>query len=267
MPPTPPTLPAVVMAGRSSSKTDLLAAYTNGGPKALIPIHGRPMIAYVIDALAASHYINRVVVVGLEDLPGETFTTPIDFLPDSHGLIPNAQAGLRHAATLTPTPSAILFSGSDVPLVTGPIVDAFIEECLRTDHDLYYSVVERSVMEARFPGSSRSYVHLREGEFAGADISMVRPSVVVENQALWQALGEARKSPFKQARLIGLSTAILLLTRRLTLADAQRRVTKVLNLRGRVISFPHAEIGMDVDKPFQLEIVRSELAACRTGAA
>ncbi len=258
---TQPIVSAIVMAGKGSSETDLLAAYTHGRPKALIPIHGRPMVAYVMDALAASRYINHVVVVGLDEVPGETFAVPLDFLPDTNDILTNAEVGLRHAAALSPAPDAVLFSGSDVPLVTAAIIDTFIEQCLRTDHELYYGAVERSVMEARFPGSSRSYIHLRDGDFAGGDISMLRPSVVLENRALWQRLTEARKSPLKQARLVGLWPALLLLTRRLSLADAERRVAKVLNLHGRVIPFPHAEIAMDVDKPFQLEIVRAELAA------
>lgn len=256
-----PIVSAVVMAGKGSAETDLLAEYTQGRPKAVIPIHGRPMVAYVLDALADSRYINHIVVVGLAEVPSETFSVPLDFLPDTHDILANAEVGLRHAAALSPAPEAVLYSASDVPLVTAAIIDTLIEECLRTDHELYYSAVERSVMEARFPGSSRSYIHLRDGDFAGGDISMLRPSVVAEDRALWRRLSEARKSPLKQARLIGLWPALLLLTRRLSLADAERRVSKVLNLHGRVFPFPHAEIGMDVDKPFQLEIVRAELAA------
>jgi hypothetical protein len=41
----------------------------------------------------------------------------------------------------------------------------------------------------------------------------------------------------------------------------------VLNIRGRVIPYPYAEVGMDVDKPFQLEIVRAELEARATNAS
>ena len=262
---TPPTkhaqpeISAVVLAGKSLSSDDPLAQYSQGRPKALIPILGRPMVAYVIDALAGSRYVTHVVVVGLDAIPGESFSVPIDFLPDAHDILTNAEAGLEHAAARCPAAEATLVCGSDIPLVTSAMVDAFVEECLRTEHDLYYSCVRRETMEAQFPSSGRSYVHLRDGDVAGGDISMLRPSAIVQNRALWQGLSEARKSVLKQARLIGLSTALLLLTRRLTMAGAERRVSKVLNLRGRVVPFPYAEVGMDVDKPFQFELVRTEL--------
>jgi molybdopterin-guanine dinucleotide biosynthesis protein A len=257
----PVRIPAVILAGQSVSRDDLLAAYTQGNPKALLPLLGRPMVAYVIDALAGSRYVPRIVVVGLQGFPEESFPVPVDFLPDAHDILTNAEAGLSHAAAASPGARGVLLSSSDVPLVTSSIVDSLIAEFLRTDHDLYYSAIERSVMEARFPASGRSYVHLREGAFAGGDISMLHPSLIVQNRALWQRLSEARKSALKQARLIGLWPAILLLTRRLTLADAERRVSKALNLRGRVVPCPFAEVGMDVDKPFQLELVRATLQA------
>jgi hypothetical protein len=67
--------------------------------------------------------------------------------------------------------------------------------------------------------------------------------------------------------LVGLGLFLRLLTRRLSLSDAERRVSQVLNIRGRAIPFPYAEVGMDVDKPFQLDIVRAELEARATNAS
>ena len=57
---------AVVSAGWTPSEDDPLAEYTQGKSKALIPIAGKPMIAYVVDALAGSRYIQHIVVVALD---------------------------------------------------------------------------------------------------------------------------------------------------------------------------------------------------------
>jgi len=256
-----PQIPAVILAGTSVSQDDPLAEYAQGRPKALIPLLGRPMVSYVIDALAGSRYVPRIAVVGLDGLPAKSFAVPVDFLPDTHDLLTNAEVGLRHAATACPQARGVLLSSSDVPLVTSAMVDTLIDEFLHTEHDLYYCAIERSIMEARFPGSRRSYVHLREGDFAGGDVHMLHPALIMQNRELWRRLSEARKSVFKQARLIGPWTALLLLTRRLSLAAAERRVSKALHIRGRVFPCPFAEVGMDVDKPFQLDIVRAALSA------
>jgi hypothetical protein len=121
-------------------------------------------------------------------------------------------------------------------------------------------------MEARFPESRRSYIHLVEGDFAGGDVFLVRPSLNISHRDLLQELAAARKNVIQQARLIGLRIFLKLVLRRLSLNEAVERVSKVLNLRGRAIPFPYAEVGMDVDKPFQLEIVRAELEARATDA-
>jgi hypothetical protein len=44
------------------------------------------------------------------------------------------------------------------------------------------------------------------------------------------------------------------------LKQAESSISKHLGIAGRVIVCPYAELGMDVDKPFQLELVTSDLA-------
>jgi CTP:molybdopterin cytidylyltransferase MocA len=261
-----PSLVAVITAGRSPREDDPLADYTHGASKALIPIAGRPMISYVVDALAGSRYVDHMVVVALDPSAGVEYPVPVEFVPDAHDLLGNIESGIQFAQSRYPGLDGILLSSSDVPTVTTAIVDEFVEECLRTDHELYYSVVERRCMEARFPGSRRSYVHLREGDFAGGDILVIRPSLIVRRRELWEQLAAARKNALRQARVFGFWPLLRLIARRMSLAEAERRVCHTLGIHGRAVPFAHAEIGMDVDKPFQLEIVRADIGA-RLGSA
>ena len=258
---TPP-ITALILAGSSPPEKDRLIEYTRGGSKALIPIAGKPMIAYVIQALSGSQYIRQMVVVGFEELLDVESPVPIDCLPAPGGLVDNFLTGVQHILDQWPETVAIVGSSSDIPLITTPMVDDFIATCLGSDYDLYYNVVERSVMEARFPASKRSYVRLREGSFAGGDLSMLRPAAMQANLELVRALAGERKNARNQARLIGWRTLALLLLGRLSIPRAEALVSQVLGVRGRLVISPHPEIGMDVDKPLQLEIVRAELEGC-----
>jgi hypothetical protein len=47
----------------------------------------------------------------------------------------------------------------------------------------------------------------------------------------------------------------------LTLDGAQKLISKRLGIVGVATLSPYAEIGMDADKPFQLEILRRDLAS------
>jgi hypothetical protein len=158
----------------------------------------------------------------------------------------------------------VLLASSDIPGITSEMVDWVISSALQTDEDAYYNVIPREVMEKVFPGSKRSYTKLKDMEVCGGDMNLVRTSLVTSNDEIWQKLIASRKNVFKQAALIGYDTLFLLLLRRITIEDAVRRVAKRLKITGRAIVCPYAEVGMDVDKPHQLEIMRTYLAG-RTG--
>jgi hypothetical protein len=95
-------------------------------------------------------------------------------------------------------------------------------------------------------------------------MNVVHSSLVTGNDELWQRIVAARKSALKQAALLGYDTLLMLLLRIVSLQGAQNRVSKRLGLRGRAIVCPYAEIGMDVDKPHQLEIMRKDLSGRAT---
>jgi hypothetical protein len=77
---------------------------------------------------------------------------------------------------------------------------------------------------------------------------------------MWEQLIGTRKSPLRQAGIIGFGTLFALFTRRLTLEDAVARVCDRIGIKGRAIVWPYAEPCMDVDKPGQLELLRADLA-------
>jgi len=264
---------AVIPAGRSSGdQRDPLLEYVSAQGagevknKVLIPIAGREMIRYVAEAIAGSSRVGRMAIVGLSpeefDLAGQ-----VEYVPARGGIFDNIAAGVDHllAGTETsagqedPATSLILVASADVPLLTTEIVDNFIDACLSVDVDIHYSVVERSVMESRFPGAGRSFVRLRDGSFAGGDLLMIRSSVIQNNRQLFRDIASSRKSAWQMVRLLGLGMIVRFLTRSLTVAQAEKKVSQILGCRGKAIISPYAELGMDVDKPHQLDMVRSLL--------
>jgi CTP:molybdopterin cytidylyltransferase MocA len=263
-----PSLAAFVLAGHSAKEEDPLSAYNLGRSKALIPIAGQPMIAYIVQALSLSRYVRRIIVVGLPKTERSLLPPDIEHLPDQGDLFSNAEVGLLRAFNQDSPVDGVLMSSSDIPLLTSDMVDWFVGECFQTDHDLYYAIIEREVMESQFPASRRTYVRLVEGEFAGGDLLLVRSAAVIQDKELWERLAQARKSPLRQVRMIGgIWPLIKLLLRRMSIPEAERRVGRALNLRGRAIMCPYAHVGMDVDKPFQLEIARATLEARESGSA
>lgn len=251
---------ALVIAGGTPVPGEPLYNETQGMPKALLDIAGKPMVQWVLDALGEARHVERVVIVGLPPSCSVHCSKPTNFVPNFGDLLANVEAGLRHLMELNPQAQYLLTVSADIPAITPPMVDWMIETTLQTRHDLYYCVIERQRMEERFPGARRSYVRLKDRQVCGGDMNVFRTGLAAE-KALWAKVLAARKNALKQAALVGLDVFLLLLVRQLSLQRAERMISRRLRLRGRVILCPYPEIGMDIDKPHQLEILRRDLAA------
>jgi GTP:adenosylcobinamide-phosphate guanylyltransferase len=251
---------ALITAGGVPEPTDPLYEYTQGKPKALLDVAGKPMAQWVTDALDGAGTVQRVVVVGLPPDGGISCSKAEAFLPSQGGMLDNVRTGVEKVLELDPSCGHVLVVSSDIPAITGEVVDWLVNTTMQTDHDVYYTVITREVMEARFPKSKRSYTHLKDVEVCGGDMNMIRTSMITANEEIWTRILAARKNVFKQASLIGFGTLLLLLLRQLNLESGIQRVCERLDISGRVIFSPYAEIGMDIDKPGQLEILRKDLA-------
>lgn len=250
---------AVVIAGGVPEPDDPLYSYTQGMPKALLDICGKPMIQWVLDALCQAQTIEHVVIIGLPADSGVTCDKLAAFIPSQGSMLANIRAGALKVLEFNPNAGHILLASSDVPAITAESIDWVVHTTMQTDEDAYYNVITREVMEARYPASKRSYVRMRDAQVCGGDVNVVRTKTVTENHDLWERIVESRKNALKQAALLGYDTLILLLLRMITLEGAVKKVTRRLHLSGRAVVCPYAEIGMDVDKPHQLEMMRADL--------
>jgi GTP:adenosylcobinamide-phosphate guanylyltransferase len=250
---------AVVTAGGIPNPDELLYPYTQGKPKALLDIGGKPMVQWVLDALSGSQRVDKVVIIGLTADSGVTCSKPLTFIPNQGSMIANLVSGISKVVEINPSAYRVLLVSSDIPGITSEMVDWEIETTLQTDVDLCYNVVKREVVEARYPGSKRTFTKLKGIEVCGGDMNVVRSSVVSANREIWEKLVASRKNPVKQAAIIGFDTLLLMLLRLITLEEAVKKVAGRLHMTGRAIVCPYAEVGMDVDKPNQLEMIRADL--------
>lgn len=248
-------LDAVILAGATEGEHDPLLEGTGVTSKALLPILGKPMVCYVEEALRASGRVGRIVAMGLAGEGDVAFSGPVERAPSQGDIFDNILGGIGYWSGKGGASPYILVASSDIPLLTGPAVARFVDACLLRGGELFYSVVEKTVMESRFPGSGRSYAHLRDGYYAGGDLFMVSSSLSMERQQMMRDLVAERKNAMKMARVMGPGLLIGVALRRFTLAEVARRVSNVLGIEGRGIPSPDPELAMDVDKLAQLEMV------------
>jgi GTP:adenosylcobinamide-phosphate guanylyltransferase len=250
---------AIVTAGGIPQPDDSLYTYSHGDSKALIDVAGKPMVQWVLDALSGAKRVDHVIIVGLSPKSGVTCRKPLHFVSNQGRMLANIVTGVNKALELNKKTQYLLVVSSDIPTLKPEMVDWLVDTCMETKDDLYYGVCPRDVMEARFPNSRRTYTHLKNMDVCGADMNITHVRMATEHLDMWESLIGSRKSPLKQAGIIGLGTLFALFTRRLTLEDAVQRVCDRIGIKGRAIIWPYAEPCMDVDKPSQLELLREDL--------
>jgi hypothetical protein len=251
---------AILTAGGIPLPEEPLYPATLGQPKATVDVAGKPMVQWVLDALSEAKSIDNVVIVGLTDKSGLACSKKMYFVSNQGRMVENLQAGARKVKEINPKAEYVVMVASDIPGITGEMVDWVVNTDMQTNLDVYYHLIQREVMEKRYPGSKRTWTHLKDMEVCGGDLNMGRISLILADDTdMWTKITDARKSPLKQAALIGFGTALRLLAGQLTLEKAETNIMARLNITGKAIVCPYAEVGMDVDKMHQLEIMREDL--------
>ncbi|HAH97265.1 MAG TPA: 4-diphosphocytidyl-2C-methyl-D-erythritol kinase, partial [Firmicutes bacterium] len=220
-------------------------------------IAGHPMVWYVLKALREIAAIERIVVVGpVQQLSEHSREMGCEIVEGGKSMVESLENGL----TAIGNSSAVLVTTCDIPLITAQALEDFLKRCDEREAELYYSVVSRDDNDKAYPEVQRTYVRLRDGVFTGGNVVLVkRPEMVGELKTILNQAVAFRKQPVKMCRLLGLSFLVKLIAGKLTIAEIENRVRKMLHLDGACIISPYPEIGIDVDKPSDLELAKKVL--------
>jgi GTP:adenosylcobinamide-phosphate guanylyltransferase len=244
---------AIITAGGIPVQGEPLFERSGGKPKALMNFAGKPMIQWVLDALSGSQYVRQIIIVGLPPFTELHCGHPLTIIDTQGSILGNLQAGVRELQRQGEISQKVLAVSSDIPAISADMVNWVITKVQQTDHDLYYNVITRETMEATFPASKRTYIKLSDVEICGGDINAFDYQMVFQKQKLFEEIIATRKNPLKQASILGFDTLFLILIKKMTLLQAEINISKKIESRGHAILCPFAEIGMDIDKPHQMD--------------
>lgn len=249
---------AFVTAGYDPDRLDKVSAEAGVAHKSLVPVAGMPMAWHVVRALAECERVGEIVVVGIE--PGEIdFGVAVHHVPNQPSLWASQNAGLRKLQELNAEDRYLLALSADSALLTGDIIDSFIDACEPFELEAYWGIIRKDVMVAAFPQSKRTYLPLREGSFCSSDLYLGRLSAGLRIQERIRYFIEHRKNVVAQVWKLGLPMLFKFVTRRMAIDDIVDFAHRFAELRGSPVILPIAEAGMDVDKPEQLAQVEAYL--------
>ena len=243
----------LILAGQREGVTDPLCEEAGIEWKALLPILGRPMTDYVLDALDASPSLKAPFwVSGLDKnlIRKDLLQSPSEGGPAS-SVVAAARAGL---------PYPFMVTTCDHPLLSSDMVETFIKGAQESGVDFALGLASKSVIQPAYPATKRTYLKFKDDSVSGCNLFYVKNETGLEAVKFWRAAQHDRKKPVKLARRVGFGLLLRYISGRLTLASAFKYASNKLKIKAKPIMLPFAEAAIDVDKPSDLALVETILS-------
>lgn len=255
---------ALVLAG-SRGPADPVAAYRGRAHKCLVRAAGVPMLARVLDTLLATEWVGDIMISAA---PGTELADDPEVGRRLDGarvrvIAAGASPSLSVTAALAehPAPYPMLVTTADHPLLRPDMIAHFCRAAANSGADVLAGVTSSATLLATYPDSRRTWLRFSDERYSGANLFALMTPAAAAAVMFWRRVEDDRKRPWRIAQAFGWRALAGYLLRRLTLADAMARVSRVIGCRADAVPMPFAEAAIDVDKPADLDLVERILAA------
>lgn len=243
---------AIILAGGDGEVIDPTCRF-----KGLVPVAGKPLVEWVVDAFREAELINEIAVVmpTAENLGG--WVDRVDKLVVSdRSFMDNVLAGIASFRE----DRRVLVATGDIPLLTGSAVDEFVASSLETGADFVYPIVSRADVEAAYPGTERTYFRLKSGRYTGGNAMLANPLLIPRMREMGQRLFEQRKNAVAMVRMAGFGFVVKFVLGRLEPGDLADKIREMFGGTGAAVVMRDPSIAIDVDKPSDLALVERVLS-------
>lgn len=249
---------ALILAGSRPGPPDPVAASEGVWHKALVPLHGRTMLARVVDALRQAG-ITRIAVSASDPQVMELARQlGCEVLLAAAG--PSASVGVGLDRLGTP----LLVTTSDHALLRPEWIADFVSDTPQGS-DVAVLLARREAIEAAMPGSRRTYLRFADGQWSGCNLFLLasdRASAAIDT---WKIVEADRKRPWRIAARLGLGILASYALGRLTLAEAIAGLGRRIGITASLVAARNGLAAVDVDKPEDLADARTIIAAREAG--
>lgn len=227
--------------------------------RCLAKLNGKRILDYLTEALKSSGRVKRIMLaapagaISLEELP-----EGVELCEAEKDMPTTAQK----AADALESMEKLLFVCDDIPMLHAAAVTDFLDKCeAYPDKQVYYPIIPKNVCERDYPKAQRTYVKLADGVFTGGNMMIVDAAIIPQGLAKAREIFARRKQPFQLCKWLGFGFILKFLLHRLTLLGAEQRTAELLELPCKVVVSNYAEVGMDIDKPADWQLIDGYLAA------
>lgn len=245
------TVTAVVLGGGEPS--DSMAREAGVEAKALVPVGGKPMGAYVLEALRGCPEVGAIVYVGPVNVRLEGLYDVA--VPAGLRLADSLALGVGAALGNAPSKRLIILT-ADIPWVTASGLSAYLRAAPVAE--LVYPTVTEAAATEQFPHQRRTYVRMREGRLTGGNAVLLAADAVPRLLPFLDRAFRARKNPLALATLFGIDVLLAVMLGRASIDQVERRLKRLSGIDARALVTDDAALAADVDRATHLPGVLGE---------
>ena len=240
---------ALILAG-SRGGVDPVAAYAGVSHKALIVLDGQTLLARVAHALRAAGATRIAVSVSDDAVREEAAALGLTVLTAARGPSLSVREGIEALG------APLLVTTADHALLQPEWITRFLAD-VPALADVAALLARQDVVESAAPGTRRTYLRFADGAWSGCNLFHFATPRSVAALDLWAQVEADRKRPWRIVRKLGIGTLLRYMSGRLTLVAAIAHLGRLAGLNAAAVSTPFGLAAVDVDKPADLDLVRT----------
>jgi len=241
-------LTALLLAGERPGSSPVAEAA--GVPcKALATVGEWPMMARVLRTLARTPNIEKCVVVGNPEFKNALEPVMAGFSGFASWR-DGADSPARSAALAAreiPPERGILLTTADHPLLDPAMIEELCTFEPADDPDMRVGLVRHAQVMAQYPGARCTPLGFSDGPYCGTNLFLFRTESSRRLMDQWQAVEQARKTPWRVVGMLGPGAVLGYLFGRLSLARALQLLSKRLDLDISATLLSNSRAALDVD--------------------
>jgi GTP:adenosylcobinamide-phosphate guanylyltransferase len=240
---------ALILAG-SRGGVDPVAAYAGVSHKALIVLDGQTLLARVTHALRDAGATRIAVSVSDDAVRSHATELGLTVLTAAAGPSLSVREGIEALG------APLLVTTADHALLQPEWITRFLAD-VPPQADVAALLARQDVVESAAPGTRRTYLRFADGAWSGCNLFHFATPRSVAALDLWAQVEADRKRPWRIVRKLGIGTLLRYMSGRLTLVAAIAHLGRLAGLNAAAVSTPFGLAAVDVDKPADLDLVRT----------
>lgn len=244
---------ALVLAG-SRAGGDPVAAYAGVPHKGLIRLNGETLLGRVVRAIEGAGAAHICIVTNHPAIIAEAQSLETRATIEVMGAQDTPSLSVLEAAVRLGAP--LVVTTTDHALLEPEWIQQFLLDSPQ-DADIAVLLAPEAIVAAAAPTTRRTYLRFRDGRYSGCNLFLLRTPRALEAIRFWSRLEALRKTPWRVALALGPLMLAAYGLRLLTLDGMMQTLGRKAGVSAAAVRSPFGLAAIDVDKPSDLDLVRS----------